>query len=129
MNKSHKKMQTSKRLLLADYIIMGVLLIIFLLFYVLNGIHYREMRDCLVGLEVDISSFQYNPPYDLNVLGTIIGVWIAQLGISSSAYYIMCKSDHKMELPMMLINDMPQDIKDTVDMTQIITSVLNTTNN
>jgi hypothetical protein len=49
--------------------------------------------------------------------------------VSSGAYYVLIKSEHKVELPIQLLNDLPQDIKEQVDMTQIITSVLSCTDN
>lgn len=76
---------------------------------------------------IDISSIAQ--PFDLGTLSIVIGTWVAQLGISSGAYYMLAKSEHKIELPMRLINELPDDIKDKVEMTELITTVLNTTDN
>ena len=42
---------------------------------------------------------------------------------------MMSKSDHKVQLPMAMLNTMPDDIKSQLDMTQIVTTVLSTTDN
>ena len=42
---------------------------------------------------------------------------------------MLIKSEHKIELPMRLINDLPDEIKEEIDLTQIITTVLSTTDN
>ena len=49
--------------------------------------------------------------------------------MTSGAYYMLCKSDHKIQLPIRLLNDLPNDIKDKVDCTEIINTVLTTTDN
>lgn len=101
--------QFSKRLLRLDYIISIVLICCFIVFCLLNGIFQ---------FQIDISTFS-----------VVLCAWIAQLGISSTAYYVLIKSEHKIELPMMLINELPDDIKEKVDMTTIVTTVLTSTEN
>ena len=41
----------------------------------------------------------------------------------------MTRSDHKIELPMRMINTLPDDIKEQVDMNELITAVLQNTEN
>ena len=53
----------------------------------------------------------------------------AQLGVSSGAYYMMSKSDHKIQLPMAMLNTMPDEIKEQLDITAVITTLLSTTDN
>lgn len=101
--------QFSKRLLRLDYIITILMLISFFVCVLINGI--------------------YGINFDINTFGIIICSWIAQLGVSSAAYYMLIKSEHKIELPMRLINELPEDIQDKVDLTQIITTVLTSTDN
>ncbi|MBO5828714.1 MAG: hypothetical protein J6R59_09715 [Paludibacteraceae bacterium] len=88
-----------------------------------------DTTDKLIEMGTDVSTITITPPFDLNVFGIFLSTWIVQLGLSSGAYYMMAKSEHKIELPMALVNDLPQDIKDQVDMTQIITTVLSSTDN
>ena len=83
----------------------------------------------LIEMGMDISMITITPPFNLDMFGVLLGTWIIQLGVSSGAYYVLIKSEHKMELPIQLLNDLPQDIKEQVDVTQVITSVLSCTDN
>ena len=67
--------------------------------------------------------------FNLDGFGVLLGIWIAQLGISSGAYYMLIKSEHKIQLPMQMINELPDDVKEQVDMNELITTVLTTTDN
>ena len=87
------------------------------------------MMNNLIQLGADISIITISPPFNLDMFGVLLSTWVIQLGLSSGAYYIMCKSDHKIQLPMTLINEMPDNIKEQVDMTTIITTVLTCTDN
>ena len=46
--------------------------------------------------------------------------WIAQHGISSTAYYWKSKSDNKTKIPIKVISSLPQDMRDNIDITQVI---------
>lgn len=122
-----KQMEFSKRLLIYDYFIALILLVVFFLGLGINGIYTMIMANRLLEVGMDISSIA--TPIDLAVIGTILGIWAGQLAVSSGAYYIMSKSDHKIQLPIRFLNELPKDIQDKVDMTQVITSVLSYTDN
>lgn len=124
-----KKKGFSKRLLIADYIISGILILAFFICICINGAYVMEVTNKMIELGLDISMISITQPFDLNIFGVILGIWIAQLGISSGAYYVLIKSEHKIELPIQLLNDLPENVKERVDMTQIITSVLSCTDN
>lgn len=126
---NQKKMGFSKKLLIADYVIAIILLMAFFICTYINGVYAMENTDKLIEIGIDISSISMSPPFNLDMFGILLSTWIIQLGISSGAYYMMAKSEHKIELPMALVNDLPQDIKEQVDMTQIITTVLTCTDN
>lgn len=111
----------SKGTLKLDYIISIVLILLFIFMSNANKQYSENLID-QYGVEVLSST---TLPYDTNGITTILVAWIAQLGISTGAYFVMAKSDHKAQIPMQLINEMPQEIKDKVDMTQVICSVLN----
>jgi hypothetical protein len=83
----------------------------------------------LIEMGVEVSAVAITPPFNLDVFGIFLSTWIIQLGVSSGAYYVLIKSEHRMELPMQLLKDLPKNIKDQVDVTEIITSVLSNTNN
>lgn len=129
MNQNKKKKGFSKKLLIADYVIAVILVAVFFVCTYINGIYTMETMNKLIEMGVDISMATITPPFNLDIFGIFLSTWIVQLGVSSGAYYMMAKSEHKVELPMALVNDLPQDIKDKVDMTQIITTVLSSTDN
>lgn len=129
MNQNKKKKGFSKKLLIADYVIAVILVAVFFICTYVNGTYTMDTINRLIEMGVDVSSVVITPPFNLDIFGIFLSTWIIQLGVSSAAYYVLIKSEHKMELPMELIDDLPQDIKDQVDMTQIITSVLSCTDN
>ena len=88
-----------------------------------------ETTSELIEMGVDMSMINIASPFNLDMFGVLLGTWIVQLGVSSGAYYVLIKSEHKMELPIQLLNDLPQEIKEQVDVTQIITTVLSCTDN
>lgn len=124
-----KKMGFSKKLLIADYVIAIFLVIVFFVCTYINGTYVIETTDKLIEIEMGASIIDITPPFDLDMFGVFLSTWIVQLGLSSGAYYVLIKSEHKMELPIQLLNDLPQDVKEQVDLTQIITSVLSNTDN
>ena len=119
----------SKKLLFADYIIAIVLILGFFICVVLNGMYAKEMYTAMLNSGIDISYSSIPQLYNLDGFGILLGVWITQLGLSSAAYYMMSKSDHKVQLPMAMLNTMPDEIKSQLDMTQVVTTVLSTTDN
>lgn len=131
MNQKYKKKKKgfSKKMLIADYVIAVILVIVFFICTYINGTYTMETMNRLIEMGIDVSTATISPPFNLDIFGIFLSTWIVQLGVSSGAYYVLIKSEHKMEMPMELINDLPQDIKDQVDMTQIITSVLSCTDN
>lgn len=129
MNKDKKRMGLSKKLLIADYAIAVVLLAVFFICACINGVYTMNTIDNLIEMGIDVSMVTISPPFNLDIFGILLGIWIAQLGVSSGAYFVLIKSERKIELPIMLLNDLPEDVKDKVDTTQIITTVLSCTNN
>lgn len=119
----------SKKLLFADYIIAIALILGFFICVALNGAYAKEMYTAMLNSGMDITYSSVPQLYNLDGFGILLGTWIVQLGISSGAYYMMSKSDHKIQLPMAMLNTMPDDIKEQLDMTQVITTVLSTTDN
>ena len=87
------KLEFSKKLLIVDYLIFGILIICAIIFQ-----------------SVDFT--------------TIIVSWIAQIGISSAAYYWKAKNDNRTKVPMKVIESLPDEIREQLDLTQIITSII-----
>lgn len=129
MNQKKKRKGFSKKLLIADYVIAVILVMAFFICTYMNGVYTIETTNRLIEMGVDVSTIVISPPFNLDIFGVFLSAWIVQLGVSSGAYYVLIKSEHRVELPMELINDLPQDIKEQVDMNQIITSVLSCTDN
>ena len=119
----------SKKLLFADYIIAIALILGFFICVALNGAYTKEIYASMINSGIDISYSSIPQLYNLDGFSILLGVWITQLGLSSGAYYLMSRSDHKIQLPMAMLNTMPEDIKSQLDMTQVITTVLSTTDN
>ena len=129
LDKGFRMKEFSKKLLLADYIIALMLIVGFFISVALNGIYAKEVYSTMLASGIDVSYSSIPQLYNLDGFGILLGSWILQLGVSSGAYYMMSKSDHKIQLPMAMLNTMPDDIKSQLDMTQIVTTVLNTTDN
>lgn len=120
----------SKKLLILDYIISVVLIIGYFVCVAVNGFYDIHYVSSVLASGYDPSYLMTSiQPFNLDGFTVLLSVWIAQLGVSSGAYYMLCKAEHKIQLPMEMINNMPDDIKESVDMTQIITTVLSTTDN
>lgn len=90
-----RKMCFSKKLLIVDYTILVVLLLLFLL-----------------------------PDADKTNLAIVLVAWIAQIAISTGAYYWKAKAENLVKLPIVMLNDIPADMKEKVDPNSIIASVL-----
>ena len=123
-----KKKGFSKKLLIADYTVTAILVVAFFICVALNGIYIMDATDKLIAMGLDPSLVTLQTPYNLDGFGTFFSAWITQLGVSSYAYYSLVKRERKMEMPMMLLENLPKEIKDQLDMNSIITTVLSCTN-
>lgn len=85
----------SKKLLIADYLIMVLLIGMF-----------------------------FVPEMDKSSLGVVVCAWIAQIAISSGCYYWKAKSENLIKMPVQLLDDLPEDMRERADPNQIIASVL-----
>ena len=95
--KSHKYC-FSKKLLIADYVILLLMILSFFVF-TLKG---HDTSNCAV----------------------VVGAWIAQIAISSGCYYWKAKSENLITLPIKLLDDLSPDMREKADPNQIIASVL-----
>lgn len=55
---------------------------------------------------------------------TIIVAWIAQIGISSAAYYWKAKNENRVKVPIKVIKSLPKSMRTELDLTQVITSII-----
>ena len=129
MSRKKNKIGLSKKMLYADYAVAIILMVIFFVFSCINGIYIMTTTNKMIEIGVDMSVINISPPFNLDIFGVFLGIWIAQLGLSTGAYYILVKFERKIELPIKLLNDLPKDIKEQIDVTQIITAVLSCTDN
>lgn len=60
---------------------------------------------------------------DIDFTSIIIG-WIAQLGISTTAYYWKAKNENRTKVPIKVIRTLPAEIREQLDLTQIITAII-----
>lgn len=118
----------SKKLLIADYTVTVVLIVAFFICSIANGVYIMNTTNEFVALGHDISMITITPPFNLDGFGVFFSAWIAQLGISSYAYYSLVKRERKIEMPMKMLETIPDDIKDRLDMTSIFETVLTNTN-
>lgn len=77
--------------------------------------------DYLILIVLFICAFLF-PQISLEM---IIVAWIAQVGVSSAAYYWKAKSENRTKIPLKVIESMPQEMRNNVDLTAIITSIIN----
>lgn len=119
----------SKKLLLADYIIAIALIVGYFICVHLNGSYAQSIINTLLSSGMDVSNMSVPQIFNLDGFGILLGSWILQLGASSGAYYMMCRSDHRIQLPCRLLNELPDDIKKDLDMTQVVTTVLSVSDN
>lgn len=92
------KLCFSKKLLIADYLIL-VLMIAAFMYFNFTG-------------------------KDTTNLAIVIGAWIAQLAVSSGCYYWKAKCENLVKMPIQMLKDLPEDMKEKADPNQIIASVL-----
>ena len=124
-----KKRGFSKNLLIADYVVTIVFIVAFFACSIFNGLYVMETTNELIATGMDASMITVTSPFNLEGFGVFFSAWIGQLAVSSYAFYAMTKSEHKIELPIQLLENLPDDVKDKVEMTEIITTVLTNTNN
>lgn len=93
-----RKKEFGKLLLIADYTILIILIAVFVVL-ALKGI-------------------------DTTNAAIVLSAWIAQIAISSGCYYWKSKSENLIKLPILLLLDLPDDMRDKADPNQIIASVL-----
>lgn len=97
MNKGKHKSKPcfSKKLLITDYVILGLLLLAF-----------------------------FVPSIDKASWAMIVVAWIAQVAVSSGAYYWKAKAENLVKLLIIMLNNIPEDMRNKTDPNQIIASVL-----
>lgn len=96
--KKSRNLCFSKKLLIADYVILLLMIIVFFVF-AMNG---KDTSNCAI----------------------VLGAWIAQITVSSGCYYWKAKSENLITLPIQLLDDLDDEMRAKADPNQIIASVL-----
>lgn len=55
---------------------------------------------------------------------TLDAAWTAQLGISTTAYYVKTKSDNRIKVPINVIKSLPRSMRKDLDLTQVIVAII-----
>lgn len=92
------KLCFSKKLLIADYLVLVVLVGAFM-YFTFTG---KDTTNCAI----------------------VIGAWIAQLAVSSGFYYWKAKCENLVKMPIQMLKDLPADMREKADPNQIIASVI-----
>lgn len=92
------KLCFSKKLLIADYVILAVMVAALFVLIILD----RDATEWAVAT----------------------AAWIAQVGISTGAYYWKAKGENLVKLPMQLLKDLPDDMRERADPNSVIASVM-----
>lgn len=93
-----KKMEFCKKLLIADYVILGLMISVFFVF-TMNG---HDTTNCAV----------------------VVGAWIAQIAVSSGFYFWKSKAENLVKLPLYMLEHLPDDMREKADPNQIIATVV-----
>ena len=96
--KKMKKIEFCKLLLMADYVILIAAFVVFI------GLTVRgeETSNCAI----------------------VISAWIAQLGISSGFYYWKAKAENLVKLPIYMLSQLPEDMKEKADPNRVIEAAI-----
>lgn len=54
----------------------------------------------------------------------LTGAWIAQIAISSGAYYWKSKAENLVKLPIYMLRELPRDMREKADPNQIISAIM-----
>ncbi len=93
-NRQPQKLAFSKKLLIADYIVLLLLIVL----------------SVLPEVTIDLSM--------------VLVAWIAQIAISSGCYYWKSKAENLIKLPVQIIKELPADMREKADPNSIIASVI-----
>lgn len=55
---------------------------------------------------------------------TLDVAWIAQLGVSTAAYYWKAKTENRVKIPIMVIKSLKPEIRKELNLTEVITKII-----
>ena len=62
--------------------------------------------------------------HDTGNCSIVVSAWIAQVAISTGAYYWKAKAENLVKLPLLLLAELPKDMRERADPNAIIVAVL-----
>lgn len=67
--------------------------------------------------------------YQTDTLTTLTCAWIVEVGATSGFYYWKSKNDNKMKIPVNVVKSLPKQMREQVDLTQIIVAIIQSETN
>ena len=61
---------------------------------------------------------------DATVWAGVVVAWVTQLAVSTGFYYSKAKAENRIKLPILLLKDLPDDMRERVEPTELITAVI-----
>ena len=55
---------------------------------------------------------------------TLDVAWIAQIGVSSGFYYWKARAENRVKVPMKVLQNLPRNIHNKVDWTQVVVAII-----
>lgn len=55
---------------------------------------------------------------------TLDAAWIAKMGVTDAFYSWKAKTENRTKVPLNVIKGLPEDMRDKIDLTQIITAII-----
>lgn len=90
-----------------------------------------EFSKALLGVDYAIFAillkkfFEYcEMGIDVTNVAIVLGAWAVQLGVSQAAYYWKAKNENRIKVPIKVIETLPDDIRQELDLTQVVTAII-----
>ena len=96
--KKKQKWCFSKKLLAVDYVILLLMVAAFMVFTIIGK--------------------------DTSICAVVVAAWVAQIAVSSGFYYWKAKAENLLKMPIQLLDDLPEDMRERADPNQIIEAVI-----
>lgn len=61
---------------------------------------------------------------DAGIWVIVCTAWATQIAVSSGFYYSKAKAENRIKLPILLLKDLPDDMRERVEPTELITAVI-----
>ena len=55
---------------------------------------------------------------------SVVLAWIGVIGVSQAAYYWKARTENRTKVPINVISSLPKDVREQLDLTQIMTAII-----